>query len=259
MKDEKVNILVLEDEGIVALSLEETLQSQGYQVAGLVDNGKEALDIVKNNPVDLALLDIHVKGDWDGVETARKIVAFKDIPFIYLTAFSDEETISCAKDTIPSAYLVKPFQPQNLLIAIDLAMHNFQLMKSSTGKDLEIKPGEKPHLTGTESDLLVFNHSIFIKQNHRFVKIVVTDIVWLEVSGNHTWIVTNHKKYIVRNGLQTVLEKLNTDYFVRVHRSFAINIKRISSFDANSVFINEMEIPIGRIYKDDFFNRLPLL
>ena len=259
MQDDKVNILVLEDEGIVAMALEDTLESQGYGVAGLADNGREALDIMKRNSVDLALLDIHVKGDWDGVETARKLTGLKDIPFIFLTAFSDEETISRARDTMPHAYLVKPYQPQNLLIAIDLALHNFQLLKSSPNTILSVKPDQAPPLNEPKDDLLVFNHSIFIRQNYKYVKIIAADIMYLEVSGNHTWIKTSHKKYIVRYGLQTLLEKFNAEIFVRVHRSFAINFHYVSSFDASSVFVNDVEIPLGRMYKDEFLNRLRLL
>lgn len=256
MQNEKVNILVLEDDGIVALGLEDTLLTEGYHVSGIADNGREALDMLKKHPVDLALLDIHVKGDWDGVDTAKKITEFREIPFIYLTAFSDEETIRRARDTSPSAYLVKPYQPQNLAIAIDLALHNFEMRKSFPEKKFVITPGDHSSLSDQKDDLLVFNQTVFVKQNYKFLKLDPENILYLEADGNHTLIITASKKYVVRHSIQSLLDKLNLSYIARTHRSFAVNLKQLSSFDANSVFVSHYEIPFGRLYKEDFFNSL---
>src|SRR5690348_915471 len=106
--EDKLNILIAEDEGITALSLEDELQLEGYNVAGIADNGGEAVNIMKTQTVDLALLDIHLKGDWDGIETAQQLKAIKNIPLIYLTAYSDNITLERAKQTAPAAYLIKP-------------------------------------------------------------------------------------------------------------------------------------------------------
>src|SRR3546814_1869227 len=70
--ESKLSVLIVEDEAIVALGLEDTLQQEGYKVAGVADNGKEALDIVNRESVDLDLLDIHIKGDWDGIERSEE-------------------------------------------------------------------------------------------------------------------------------------------------------------------------------------------
>jgi CheY-like chemotaxis protein len=124
MKNEKVRILILEDEGIQAMGLEETLEKHGYEVAYIADNGKEALEFMSRQAVDLALLDIHIKGDMDGIETAWKIKDFASIPIIYLTAYMDHETVRRAEETAPAAYLTKPYRELNLINSIEAALQN---------------------------------------------------------------------------------------------------------------------------------------
>jgi DNA-binding LytR/AlgR family response regulator len=257
--ESKVNILVVEDEGIVALGLEDTLQSEGYHVSGIADNGKQALSIVEKEPVDLVLLDIHIKGDWDGIETARRLMTFRDIPIIYLTAFSDDRTLERAKETTPAAYLTKPYQPRNLLIAIELALHNFALRKTHAAPVIPL-PGKEhsPDIIQKEP-ILCFNDAIFIKQNYKFIKVNLKDIYYLEAKNNHTYIATKDKNFFVRHTLNLVMDKFDRPYFIRVHRSYAINMDHLDTFNNNSVFLKDHEIPLGRNYKDDFLQRFNFL
>lgn len=259
--EDKVSVLIVEDEGIVAMSLEDTLKKEGYQVAGITDNGREALGILENQTVDLVLLDIQIKGEWDGITTARQLTASKNLPFIFLTAFSDEETVERAKETSPSAYLVKPYQPRNLLIAIELALHNFASRKTMSSAVIPLFPHKFPptreentEAAANQKDaILSFNQSIFIKQNFKFHKVNLPDIRFMEVDGNYTYIHTADRKYILRQTLGTVLDKLNHSGLVRVHRSFAINIQHLDTFNDHSIFLGNREIPLGRHYKDGFF------
>lgn len=255
MRNDKVNILIVEDENIVAMGLEDTLLSEGYQVAGMADNGRKALDIVRDHPPDLALLDIQINGDWDGVETARKLTEIQDIPFIFLTAFTDEETVSRARATTPSAYLIKPYLPRDLFIAIDLALHNFEISKNEPARDHLPRPGEISPFQDQKDDLLIFNRSFFIKQNYRFIKVNIDDITYLEADGNHTLVFTSEKKYIVRQALGAILDKLQDNFLLRIHRSFAINMQHLTAFNATSVFIDKKELPLSRHYKEDFLGK----
>jgi PAS domain S-box-containing protein len=110
----KVKILVVEDEKITAENMRIGLEKSGYQVIDLVDNGKEAIEKVKELSVDLVLMDIHLKGDMDGIEAAEEIRNLYGVPVIFLTAYSDEKTIQRAKLTEPSGFLVKePFDILN--------------------------------------------------------------------------------------------------------------------------------------------------
>jgi len=257
---DNVNILIVEDEAIVAMDLEDTLQMKDYHIAGIADNGREALNFVEKETIDLMLLDIQIKGDWDGIETARQLMTVKDIPFIYLTAFSDDETIERAKETKPAAYLIKPYQPRNLLVAIDLALHNFAFRKTNPSRAIPITPSRQTLQPINQGEpILYFNEAIFIKQNYKFVKVDLKDIQYFEVDGNHSYIVTEAHKYILRHSLNAVLEKLNKPFLVRIHRSYAINIRHLDTFNDNAIFIGERELPLGRHYKDNFMRHFDLL
>lgn len=124
-----ISILIVEDEVILAMDLTQRLSDLGYIVVDAVDNGPQALGIVKQMPVDLVLFDINIKGEWDGIESARRLRQIQPIPFIFLTALTDGPTIERARQVSPSAYITKPFNDLNLRIAIDLAIHNFALQK----------------------------------------------------------------------------------------------------------------------------------
>lgn len=257
--DNKVSVLIIEDESIVALGLEDTLKSEGYHVSDIADNGREALRIIKKEDTDLMLLDIQIKSEWDGIETARQLTAVKDIPFIYLTGFSDNETVERAMETIPAAYLVKPYQPQNLLIAIDLALHNFAFRKAPPTEEITLNPEEHSGTKDQKDAMLSFNDSIFINQNYMFYKVNLNDICFLEAKGNYTTIVTEERKYVLRHTLNTILEKLKFQALLRIPRSYAINLQHIDTFNDISVFINGNEIPLSRHYKEEFLHRFDLL
>lgn len=257
--EHKMSVLIVEDEGIVALGLENMLQLEGYEVTGIADNGKEALEIIKKETVDLVLLDIQIKGEWDGVETARQLSTVRNIPFIYLTAFSDEETVERARETFPAAYLTKPYQARSLMIAIDLALHNFAFRKQPSGKQdadkvIPLFPRDRsPGTTDQKEAILYFNDAVFIKQNYKFIKVRLNEINYLQAEGNYTGIFTLDKKYIIRHTLSALLEKLNRPNLSRVHRSFAVNMEVIDHFNETTIFVGEKEIPLGRYYKEGFF------
>ncbi|MCE6987729.1 response regulator [Dyadobacter sp. CY323] len=123
MNDKKVSILIVEDEAIQAMGLEETLERAGYRVVGIADNGQEVLDFMSREEVDLVVMDIHIKGDMDGVKTALKVRELKpDLPIIYLSAYVDQETVRRAMETSPAAYITKPYRQLNLLGSIETAL-----------------------------------------------------------------------------------------------------------------------------------------
>lgn len=118
------SILIVEDEAIIAMSIERQLHRSGYQVTGTVSTGRGALSSVSQHRPDLILVDIHLKGEMDGIEVVTAIR--KDIPVavVYLTALVDDETIQRAMDTLPDGYLIKPFGEQDLKAVVNLALGN---------------------------------------------------------------------------------------------------------------------------------------
>ncbi|MCA9903777.1 MAG: response regulator [Anaerolineae bacterium] len=123
----QANILVVEDEGIVALDIQNRLRRQGYTPIGRASSGMEALALVKEHRPDLVLMDIRIQGDMDGIETAQKIQETYDIPVVYLTAHTDEQTVQRAKVTDPYGYLIKPFEEHELQITIEIALYKHQM------------------------------------------------------------------------------------------------------------------------------------
>src|SRR3954471_23434733 len=115
-------VFVVEDERVVAMHLRQQLSRLGYQVPAMATSGSDALNkIVKLLP-DVVLMDIHIEGDIDGIETASRIPPELQIPVIYLTAYSKEATLERARMTKPYGYLLKPFSERELHATIQMAL-----------------------------------------------------------------------------------------------------------------------------------------
>jgi two-component system cell cycle sensor histidine kinase/response regulator CckA len=123
----KAKILIVEDENIVALDLESSLESLGYTVAGSVSSGERAVEEAGQTRPDLVLMDITLKGTMDGMQAAAKIRERFDIPVIYLTAHADEATLQRAKLTQPLGYLLKPFEDRDLHSSIEIALYKHKM------------------------------------------------------------------------------------------------------------------------------------
>ena len=240
---ERMHILVVEDEPILAMDLSDSLEAEGYCVIGVATNGHKALDLFRTQPVDLVLCDVMIKGEWDGIETIRQLTAERPVPVIYLTALTDADTLERAKQTYPAAYLNKPYQLASLRTAIELAIHNATMRTppASTERDS----------TGREA-LLQINNYLYIKQNYQFIRINLNDLLYLEADNTYTKLVTSGRKYILRLTLSSILERISQPWLVRIHRSYAININSVESFNDVEVSIGPQLLPLSRSCKDDF-------
>ena len=126
---EKSQILVVEDESLVAIDILKTLESFGYEVSSTVSSGEAAIQKVEENKPDLVLMDITLKGSIDGVSTAQRIQARFDIPVVYLTAHSDDETVKRVIHSNPYGYIVKPFVEGELYDTIEKALDRHKLKR----------------------------------------------------------------------------------------------------------------------------------
>ena len=123
-------VLIVEDENIVAMELEHQIKQLGYTVVGPVASGEAALKYAESARPDLVLMDIHIQGPTDGIDTAEAIRCRFNIPVIYLTAHADEATIHRAKLTEPLGYLLKPWREHELQAAITVALHKHKMSKA---------------------------------------------------------------------------------------------------------------------------------
>ncbi len=119
----KANILIVEDEIIIAKEVKASLESMGYSVTSIVKSGERAFEKAKQEHPDLILMDIKLKGDIDGIELSELIRSSLDIPIVFLTAYADEEKLERAKLTLPFGYVLKPFRDRDLKVTIEMALY----------------------------------------------------------------------------------------------------------------------------------------
>ncbi|MBN2110784.1 MAG: response regulator [Methanosarcinaceae archaeon] len=127
MTDER--IMIVEDEKIVAMDIKDSLESFGYNVPCMASSGEDAIEMARVHCPDLILMDVVLKGDMDGIQAAEIIHDHYDIPVIYLTAYSDEKTISRAKMTGSFGHILKPFEDRELRTNIEIALQKRELEK----------------------------------------------------------------------------------------------------------------------------------
>ncbi|GAB4031815.1 LytR/AlgR family response regulator transcription factor [Spirosoma jeollabukense] len=255
---ELINILIIEDEAVLAMDLSDLLEEEGYFVVGTANNGPKALSLHQQNRLDLALCDIHIKGDWDGIQTAERLLAERPIPIIFLTALTDKTTLERAMRLYPSAYLIKPVTVPGLRAAIEVALRNFtQAVTTSPepgpapisppARQEDARSGE----TRTEP-ILRIDDAVFIKHKYQFVKISLDDIDYIEADGSYTTLVTPQHRYALRLTISHVLDRLSFPRLIRIHRSYAVNLNRVSTFNEREVCLPTGRLPLGRRYKPDF-------
>jgi PAS domain S-box-containing protein len=123
----RARIMVVEDEGIIAEDIQESLLEMGYNVTSVISSGEEALQRVEQERPDLVLMDVVLQGDMDGIEAARRIRSRMNVPIIYLTAYTDAKMLERAKATEPFAYMIKPFRERELHTNIEMALFKHEL------------------------------------------------------------------------------------------------------------------------------------
>ncbi|MGB0175772.1 MAG: response regulator [Owenweeksia sp.] len=249
-----VKVLIVEDEVLVGRDIAARLKNAGYHIVDCVDTGREALHTLEKEMADIVLLDINLIGDMDGIETAEKIRARYELPIIFLTSLSDQETAERAKNARPAAYMLKPFNERQLHIAIQLAVSNYASQKPA------VLPHEKSEKTvGDQEEHYLLNDSIFIRNRNRFEKVPFKAIQWLQADSNCTHIHTEEGKYFLTVTLGVIMDRLKYEQLVRTHRSYAINITHVTSFEGNCLFVGKQEIPVSRNYRDEVFRNFQTL
>ncbi len=128
---DNLKILIVEDDPIIAKDISSLLKSEDFSIAGVAHDGLTAIDMLENRKPDLVMLDIYLGTGISGIDVAEVIQQNYQIPFIFLTSFSDKETLEAAKQHAPYGYLVKPFQDRTLLTTIAMALSNFERQQNA--------------------------------------------------------------------------------------------------------------------------------
>lgn len=238
----KYNVLIIEDDPHIAASLSEMLEILDHKVVGVAPSYEDAIEKLKDNDVEIALVDIQLKSEKTGIDVAEKLKSEFKLPFIFTTAYADKETIQKAAEHSPYGYIVKPYSMKEINAGIEVAIQNHKNIKSF------------------KEDEGVFNQaSLFIKVNSRLVRIDLKDILYVEAKGDYTVFKTEKKGYVVNSTFKNVEEKLDPNQFVRVHRSYIVNVDKVVDIEENNLLINEQIIPVSRGQKPNLMKRLNML
>lgn len=248
----KTNILIVEDESIVAKDIQNSLKKLGYEVVGVCATGEDAIKNTEELKPDLILMDIMLKSEMSGIDAATQIREKFNIPIIYLTAYADESTLNKAKVSEPYGYIIKPFKEIDLHTSIEMAMYKHS--KESVVKkerDFLYSVLENKETKGI----------LFVKSNSRLVKVKTSDIYFVEALKDYVVINTNNARYTIHSTMKDIEKKLPSNEFIRVHRSFIVRIDKIIAIEQPNLLLEEDKklIPIGGSYKEELSKRLKTL
>ena len=243
-----IKILVVEDEMIIAAKISMHLTNLGYEVTGILPRGEEALLSVEEHRPDLVLMDIRLKGEINGIDTAILMQKNADIPVIFLTANADEATFNKAKAARPYAFISKPYKQTDLQRAIELAISHLATDENKLTDD-----------HGVNDHPFILSDRIFVRQREKMIKILVADILYIEADRNYCRIFTKTNEYLLCITLKTIEEKLNNRIFLRVHRSYIINLSHIDAVADDHVIINQKAMPVSEGLKEKLLQRIQTL
>lgn len=222
-------ILIVEDEMIIATNISMQLKNLGYQVTDTIPRGEEVLTSIEKDLPDIILMDINLKGDIDGIDVVHTIQKKYTIPIIYLTANADEVSFNRAKITNPFAFISKPFKKIDLQHALELTVQRIK---------------EEEEFSPVDNETFVLSDSIFIRSNDKMIKVIIKNVLYIEAERNYSKIHCKEKELLIVSTLKELDEKLPSQNFMRIHRSFIVNIAHIDEIATSHVVIAKKAIPI---------------
>lgn len=215
-------ILIVEDDVLIADQLQMIVENLGYSVPCICSSLKQTESfLLGNESPDLVFLDIRMNGVDEGINVAA-LLNKKNIPFVFITSFTDKQTLL---DTIvlkPAGFIVKPYTKADI-----------------------VKVLEKINETNEKSGYY------FHQSGQNYTKIKYTEIYWIKSDNVYIEVVTKSGKHVLRMKLEEFLTQLDHGCFIRIHRSFAVNLDYIQKITKTSLFINDFELPISKKYKEE--------
>ena len=244
-----MNILIVEDEHIIAKHLQYTLNGFGYHAHDVATDYPSAVEILQKKVFHLVILDINLNGYQTGIDVAEYIKENLHIPFLFLTSHEDIAIVNAALKTSPHAFLTKPFQKITVYTAVKLAFKSFR-------KEVIYEQPEIAELPILVPDSSVIKDALFIKEKHMFIKIMLADLLYIRSDDNYLELHTLKKKYTIRETLKNIIGELPANSFFRVHKSFIINLNAITAINYIHVMIDEIEIPITADNRNELLKRI---
>lgn len=229
-----LRIGIVEDDELIAESISQLLSSLGHDVIEPVSSYADGVKMLEQHRPDFVILDIRLGNEkTDGIRLAEFINEMYMIPFIFLTANADKTTVELAKKTAPAAFLVKPFSKADLFATIEVAVAK--------------------HIPSLSYSKIPF---LFLKDGDRFKKVLETEIMYVESNHVYLDIHTTEKKIVIRSTVDDFLEQLSPERFVKIGRSYIININHVESFNSEFVEINGTSLHISKSNQSGFVKKM---
>ncbi len=243
-----MNIFLIEDEWLHIEDVKLTIEELGHQLVGHSDDGIEGLDNIAAVKPDVIIIDLFLHGKQTGLSIAKRIkTEYEDLPVIFLTSQIDDDIITACLALNPIAYLTKPVHSGDLKAALIKA----QLVMNTVNQiDLQ---DDETNIQATE---------ILIRIGKHLKPVAYNDIMYVQsdVKNYAAVYCIDDAHYAVKRSLSS-LENFLPKTFLRVHKEYIVNTQHIQSINENeqTIILDKQHIPIGKMYKKDFFNRFNIL
>jgi len=255
-----MKILIVEDDLFFAENLRERLQEMGYTVTAVAPDAAFAMESFRASPPDLALLDIQLEGSaMDGIELAKVLQQIHQVPLIFLTGKSDEETLRRAKAARPANFLLKPCSKEQLEVALELALDNFT--RDQLPETPRAQPLSAPRCPLYSSDEFFFA----LDKKRHYIKVEVARLVYAEGNGSITnlYILGRRHPLLPSVTLGSFERQVAHPHLLRIHKSYIVNLLLIDGFDDDGVYVNHdgrvQVLPVGPKYREELGRRLKRL
>jgi two-component system LytT family response regulator len=244
-----INILIIEDTPEESNALSKVLLENNYNIVGVARTFKDALTLFYSEKVDIAIIDVFLDGKPDGIAFAEAISIVPNAvkPFVFLTSSQDRQIFERAKLTKPFSFLMKPFNPLEILYAIEMAVEKFY--------------AQNQVFQSEEQDTVVSHEYLFIKKKNTLKKVALKDILYIEVEERYCNIITEKEKFVILISLTKISGLLNSNQFIKTHRNYLVNVNKIEEIIlADNLIIVQggHKVNLSDTYKD-FIKKMNIL
>lgn len=245
------NILIVENDSLIAENIKSSLLKEGFNITGIAGNFKNAVDCMKKQAADLAVIDIRLDGPEDGISTAKELLKIKWIPIIYITGESLRKSAEKSKNTYPAAFLEKPLRMSELTVQIELALHNFHAgnlpVAESKNADHIFVHSQKGYIRIRQEEIL------YLTADRIYSKLFLTEAGFQRLYPGRPYNFIH-----ISMNLGRIFRQLSAQFF-QLSRSVVINLDFIDRIDSQNLFIADHQLPIPDGTRQVLMNRLGIV
>lgn len=223
-----LQVLIVEDEPFIAEDLATMLGDLGHAVSGRARDAAEALRLLQAHTPHLVLLDIRLGDGPDGFTVAAALQE-RGIPFLYVTSHTDADTLARMGDTRPAGFIRKPFDEEDLRAQLAVALARTAPAGAA---------------------------DLFVRDRGRLLRLPVNDVLFAEADDNYVILHTADRRHVLVATLAQLHARLGPQAFARVHRSYLVNLHRVSALHDGHVLVGPHRVPVGRTHRDALKARL---